>query len=596
MPGEQKARAPEITAVVLIGLAVLVVQLLIGGTRLLFSYPGYVVLAVAALLTLLTLRRAQPSPSQLCFAASAIFFGYILTRALLSPVPYLARSDIYSVIAGLIVYFIFATVLTSAPLRVGFFFALLVFALAHVLVGLIQFRYGNNFMPFSFLQRFDYGHRASGFYVCPDHLAGFLEVAGVMGVSLVCWGRSPVWAKLLLAYAVAVCYAGLLLTGSRGGFLAVGASLGVFAILSGMVLRQRGSGIFWRATGGALVAALALGALIAFLFHANEHLAERTHILDYKNVRLLLWKAALQQWRLNPLFGTGSGTYLYYGRIFRTEGVELDPIYVHNDYLHLLAEYGIAGAALFLSFLGVHLWNGWRNFQRLGPKRAALSPRLPSNTMALQIGALGAVAAYMVHSVVDFNLHIPANVLLMAVVFALLANAGQPHGEQELVRFSSWRLLAPALAIVLAVQSLRFLPGEYFAERARVSWNKDKPAEAIAYAERALKFEKQNPDLYDYLGSSRSDLADTIKDPKQRDALYLAALLAFEHGRALAPLDKLFPLELAFTYDSLGRFPEAEWMFAEARRLDPKSTSTQGYYEGHLMQWSGRTPEVEKAK
>jgi cytochrome c-type biogenesis protein CcmH/NrfG len=46
-------------------------------------------------------------------------------------------------------------------------------------------------------------------------------------------------------------------------------------------------------------------------------------------------------------------------------------------------------------------------------------------------------------------------------------------------------------------------------------------------------------------------------------------------------------LELGLTYDALGRFDEAEWMFDEARRLDPKSKAISQYYQAHLEHWQG---------
>jgi O-antigen ligase len=584
----------EIASAILIVAAFILIQVLIGGTRLLFSFPAYAILSLASLAPLISLLRAKPSPDPRCLWASVVFFGYILARALLSPVPYLARADIYSVLAALVLYFTIALFLTSARLRLSMFVALIIFALAHVFIGLIQSRYGDNFMPISFLQRFDYGHRASGFYVCPNHLAGFLEVAGIMGLSLVFWSRWPTWAKLLVGYAVAMCYLGVLLSASRGGFLSMCASLLLFALLSAIVLKQAGRRTLWPIAGAGFIALLVAGAAVAWLIYSNPHLQERANFRD-TNWRVELWQSALQEWQLQPLLGTGSGTYLYYGRRFRPTEMQLDPIYPHNDYLHLLAEYGLVGGLLFLGFLAVHLFNGWRNFRRLGVKRVAHSFRLASNNLALQIGALCAVAAYMVHSVVDFNLHIPANALLLAFVFGMLANAGAPGttGQSGSARFFlGWRLVAPALAIVLTVQCIRLLPGEYFTERARRLWSDDNPAEAITYALRALEKEKQNPDLYDYLGRARTDLAETISEPRPRESLYFQAIEDFEKGRALAPLDKTFPLELAFVYDALARFPEAEWMFYEARALDPKSATTERYYQAHLLRWSGRATEL----
>src|SRR5205809_665038 len=124
-------RSAEVLMVALLAGALVLIEILIGGTRLIFSFPSYAILAAAALLT--------------------------------------------------------------------------------VLVGAIQFRDGNNFMPIEFLQRVDYGRRASGFYVCPNHLAGALEVLGIFGMSIVCWSRFPVWGKLLIGYASGICYVGVLL-------------------------------------------------------------------------------------------------------------------------------------------------------------------------------------------------------------------------------------------------------------------------------------------------------------------------------------------------------------------------------------------------
>jgi hypothetical protein len=61
-------------------------------------------------------------------------------------------------------------------------------------------------------------------------------------------------------------------------------------------------------------------------------------------------------------------------------------------------------------------------------------------------------------------------------------------------------------------------------------------------------------------------------------------------------LDETYWLELAFTLDSLERFPEAEWMHYEARQLDPRSRAVRQYYEAHLNQWRGgkASPESER--
>ena len=106
---------------------------------------------------------------------------------------------------------------------------------------------------------------------------------------------------------------------------------------------------------------------------------------------------------------------------------------------------------------------------------------------------------------------------------------------------------------------------------------------------KGLAFEQNNPQLYYSLGRSRFLAAEQQKSNGARDSFYRAALPAYESARKLAPLDETFWLELGLTFDSLGRFSEAEWMFDGARRLDPKSQPIRLYYEAHLKQWSGPT-------
>ena len=561
-------------------------QVLIGGTRLLFSLPAYGLIAVAAVLLVFQLRRAKPSPDALCLVGSLVFFGYIIGRALLSSAPYVARTDLYIVLGSLLVYGITATVFTDAKPRMILLGVLLLLGLAHVLVGAIQFRDGNNFMPIEWLRREDYGRRASGFYVCPNHLAGALEVVAIFGVSIVCWSRLAVWGKLLIGYAAGVCYVGALLTGSRGGYLSIAASLLVFAVLSVLVLRGAGGSLAWKITGASLAVVLLAGGLVFFSIKNSTLLTERAgNIADTENVRLDLWRAAIEQWKLAPVLGTGAATYRFYGRQFRTERMQMDPFEVHNDYLQLLAEYGIAGCAAFLVFIGCHARAAFRDYLRLGPKRVAIAPRLPSNNLALQLGAIAAIAAYVVHSVFDFNLHIPANALLLAFVFGIIANPGVRGGSEPAAPRRGGiglRLAVVALGILMLVQCVRLLPGEYFAERARTSLRDEKLAEAIGYALKGLAWESGNPDLYAYLGRARLGVGYNMAHPAARASFYNAAIDAFQSARALAPREQSFALTLGLLYDLLGRFDEAEQVLQVALQLDPKSVAVRQYYDAHL--------------
>lgn len=581
---------PELICAVLLATSFALIQVLIGGTRLLFSFPSYVLLAVMGVLTLLCIRRAKPPPEQYCLVSSVLFFGYVILRAVASPVPYLARAEIYSVLACLLVYFFVACVLVDATQRMWFVCILLTLAMVHVGIGAVQFRKGDDFMLVPALQRFEYGRRASGFYVCPNHLAGLLEVLGVFGLSFVCWSRWRNWGKLLLLYATAVCYLGVILTASRGGYVSTGASILVFLGLSLFVLWQAGRRLLARIGAPVAIATVLILATGWALANRTLFLNDRVHTMpeETNDMRLDLWNAAIQEWKIQPILGTGSGTYLFYGRQFRTDRMDRDPVEVHNDYLQLLAEYGIVSGSLFLLFLSAHLYCGWKSLRRLSSRRTAMPGGLLSNRMALQIGALAAVSAYLVHSVFDFNLHIPANALLLAFVFGLLANPGiRRDGTVQISTGLQMlnRLTLPILGIVVLIQCLRLLPAEYFAEKSRTSLRDGESAASVYYALRGLRSERNNPNLFYYLGCGLVTEGNATTELEKRASLFAEAIMAFQSGRALAPEDRTFALELGAVYDALGRFSEGEWMYDEALRLDPKFYVVKESYQAHLDRW-----------
>jgi hypothetical protein len=234
------SQAGEIIAAVLLAVAIAGLQVFIGGTRLAYALPVYALLGFAGLLAVLSLRTWRPAPDRLCLCSAALFFGYILIRAWFSPVSALSRPEIFSVLGGLIVYLGIVSVITDARWRFAILIFLVLVALIQVGIGAIQFRDGNNFMPISFLQRFDYGRRASGFFVCPNHFAGALEVLATFCFTIAFWSRWRVWGKLLIGYAGAICVVGLALTGSRGGYLSASASLLIAILLSLLALRKAG--------------------------------------------------------------------------------------------------------------------------------------------------------------------------------------------------------------------------------------------------------------------------------------------------------------------------------------------------------------------
>jgi tetratricopeptide (TPR) repeat protein len=274
-----------------------------------------------------------------------------------------------------------------------------------------------------------------------------------------------------------------------------------------------------------------------------------------------------------------------------------EPDHAHSDYLELLAEYGYVGAALAALFLGTHLLVGIGALIRIVRERAKAAKAKRSRELALCIGAPGAVTALLVHAAGDFSLHIPANALLAAFIFGILANSGraQPRRparpQSELLPL--WlRLPAPLLGLVLLTLTVPRVRGEFHGERARLALRDQQYFRAKDSALLALRSERNNADLFYYLGESSHYLGLEQADSDTRFQQYTEAAEAFAEGLKLFPHDTRLLLKMGRTLGNLGRFSEAAPFFERALKADPNSGQVHASLAVHF-QMQG---DVEKAR
>lgn len=142
--------------------------------------------------------------------------------------------------------------------------------------------------------------------------------------------------------------------------------------------------------------------------------------------RLRLWKGAMQLVRQNPI-GSGIGTYRYYSS---KPGLTTQTVFAHNSFLQLAAEASIIAPILLMGAFA-----GWAVLVLRGIKTAA------SNTSRLLGGMVAAVAALLIHNLVDSDLYyfgIGSTVfLLLGVGMLLAADAVAPEFVAKGLRWTS---------------------------------------------------------------------------------------------------------------------------------------------------------------
>jgi O-antigen ligase len=579
----------------LVALGLIASQVLIGGARPAYALPAYLVLAASALAIIPLWKVVHVQPNLVCVGSAVALALYLGARALLSPVPYLARPDLCLILAGLVVYLLGALYLSGTKQRLALILILVLFSIGHVALGVVQFKDQQHFMPLPWTFRPDFGFRASGFYISPNHLAALLGMLAVLTLSICAWSRLELSKRAFAFYGFIVCLTGIALTGSRGGYFSTAAGLVAFGALS-FFLAQRFNRPNFFGVAVATAFVLTCVVVVSLLFVVQSEIYEKRlrHVQDPSRQARLLAPAAFQQLRLNPVWGTGSGTFTYYGRQFRDPAVQNDPQHAHNDFLELLAEYGWVGAALFGIFLGAHLTAAAAGMRCVLEQKIKPTAHTASNELALLVGTICALTVGLVHASRDFTFHLPANALLAAFLCSILANPTvETPGCRRRERLPGWLSLSPlAAAALLLLAAAPHLWAEVLAERARLALrDRDFPA-ALDLARDAMRRDPGNPEVCYYAGEALHYQALVAGDPAKTAGLRREAVAAYELGLKAFPRDVRLLLKLGLALDDLGQFARGDTIFQQALDAAPNSGTVHGCVALH---WH-RQRQFEKAR
>jgi len=246
-----------------------------------------------------------------------------------------------------------------------------------------------------------YGGLPFGPYVNRNHFAGFAELLIPIALVPLVLGKVRRERLLLVALFALLPIVALLLSASRGGIVSLAVQMAILFLLL-LVRRVRGRHVL---VGGMVV----LCAVLAVSWIGVQQVLQRFTGIQSLEVseakRAAMRRDTRQIFLDHPLIGTGLGTLqmvfprydsFYDGKIVN---------HAHNDYLEALAETGVLGGLCCAWFLGVLLVGSLRGMAELGRSFGA----------SLNLSGLVGCCGILVHSLVDFNLHIPANALLFVV-------------------------------------------------------------------------------------------------------------------------------------------------------------------------------------
>jgi O-antigen ligase/Flp pilus assembly protein TadD len=339
--------------------------------------------------------------------------------------------------------------------------------------------------------------------------------------------------RILLFFFALIMSAALFFTMSRGGMFSFIAALLFIALL--VSTRRSMKNKSW------LILAITVFIILIIAWLGATPVVER--ILSFKaeiasryyGGRLPIWQGTIGIIKDNPIFGTGLGTFNYiFPKYQPAVIVAKHYTYAHSDFLELLSEVGIVG---FVLFMVCGLWSMVYLFRRY---RERHDPWV----VGISLCIFGSLTAIFIHSFTDFNLHIPANAILLVSILALFISILNMDREIAQMAISVEKLKYPIGIVAVA------LIGAFITAAVR-------------------------PAIADYFASSQRNFGLAIRlDPANATYHYqlgkaTQAIDEYMKAAALNPTNSQYHQSLAWAYGKTKNISEAQQEFKTAIELSP---------------------------
>jgi len=325
-------------------------------------------------------------------------------------------------VATLLIYFAATLVFTDSPHRLrllvrtiiffGFFLA--IFGLTQSVVSPTKVYWVRELAQST----------AFGPFINRHHFAGYMELTLGLPLGLLFAGSLEKEKRFIYLFVALLMGVALIMTNSRGGIISVVAEILFLVALTMFRKRKRREAqdkaqrIRRAALRSALALALIVGLFAGVVLLGGESVLSRfvgtVNSEDPTTGRAHFWSVTTDIIKAHPFLGTGLGAFaVVYTRYDSRNGLyRLEQ--AHNDYLQVLSDGGIVGAALGLFFIVMLFRIGFARRESRDEFRSGVA-----------VGALAGCFAVLVHSFFDFTLHTTSNALLFLVLAALATMNGR---------------------------------------------------------------------------------------------------------------------------------------------------------------------------
>jgi len=258
---------------------------------------------------------------------------------------------------------------------------------------------------------------ATGTFVNRNHFSGFFAIA----VPLILGGlvsarseenRMSLQVAIFVVSIVLVSGVAVLSSHSRMGFTVFLIGILAWWLFHSKSINSKHSKN--RVSQNLIYASVIFILLLFLIWFGVDEIVARFSQLENGNSRFDVWQAIMSLPKEVWLFGIGVSNFSDVFAMVKPEYFTAQFLYAHNDYLEFVLELGI----IFSSFLVLSFVLLWL---RCKPK-ARLS--------GVRVGAVASLVAVAVHSIVDFNLQIPANALFVALAFGVLMNSNVSSSDK----------------------------------------------------------------------------------------------------------------------------------------------------------------------